>query len=177
VTLSRSQLLVALGVMTTALYAVLLVVDLRLQATGGPSIVGLEFAGSEARAAEIMVEWGDHGRDLARASLWLDFGLMLGYGAFFALAAVAIRDFARENGRLALAAAGRVAPYLAIGAVVFDAVEDVIWLLVLDGRGGSVGPPLATACACLKFLLFGLALAYAIWGLASRLRGRGGVAA
>lgn len=154
------------------LWIALLVIDLGLQATG-PSIVGLELAGSEARAAEIMAEWGAHGLDLARASLWLDFGFMLSYGAFLALAAVATRDFAREKGLRAMAAAGAVAPLLAVAAVLFDAVEDVIWLLVLDGRGGAAGPPLATACACLKFLSIGLAIAYAVWGLVARLGRRG----
>jgi hypothetical protein len=110
VSLSRRQLLIALGIATVAFYVALFVIDLRLRATGGPSILGLEFAGSGQRAAEILVEWGDHGQNLARASLWLDFGFMLSYGAFFALAAVATRDFARENGLRALAAAGEVAP-------------------------------------------------------------------
>jgi hypothetical protein len=146
----------------------LTVVDGHLRATGGPSILGLEFAGSEQRAAEIMVEWGGHGRDLARVSLWLDFGFMLSYGTFFTLAALAIRDFARERDLRLLARAGLAAPLFVIAAVLFDVAEDVVWLLVLDGHAGGSAPVFATACAGLKFLLVGLAILYVLWGLVVR---------
>lgn len=150
----------------------LIVIDRRLQATGGPSILGLEFAGSEQRAAEIMAEWGAHGRDLARLSLWLDFGFMLSYGTFFTLAALATRDFARGHGLRALAVVGIATPFFAAAAALFDAAENIAWLLVLGGHGGSFAPPFATACASLKFLLIALAILYVLWGLASRLRRR-----
>jgi hypothetical protein len=156
-----------------AFYIALIVLDQRLKATGGPSILWLEFADSQQRAAEIMAEWGSHGRDLARLSLWIDFGLMLIYGTFFTLAALATRDFAREHGLRALAAAGVLAPVFAAAAALFDAAENIAWLLVLGGRGGSFAPPFATACASLKFLLIGLAILYVLWGLISRLTLRG----
>lgn len=175
--LTRKQLLVTLAAATVVLWVVLVVIDQRLRATGGPSIIGLELAGSEARAAEILAEWGDHGRDLARASLWIDFGFMLGYGAFFALAALTLRDFARRQRLRSLAALGAAAAWCAGGAVLFDAVEDVVWLLVLDGRGGSFGPRFATACAIAKFALITLAIAYAVWGGLSFLRHRRGTVA
>jgi hypothetical protein len=151
---------------------VILLIDQRLEATGGPSILGLEFAGSAGRAAEVMAEWGDHGQYLARLSLWIDFGFMLSYGSFFALAALATRDFARERGLRALAIAGIAAPIFAVSAAVFDAAENIVWLLVLGGHGGEAGPPFATACAGLKFLLIGLAIVYVLWGLLSRVRQR-----
>lgn len=147
---------------------VLILIDQSLEATGGPSILGLEFAGSSGRATEIMAEWGGHGRHLARLSLWIDFGFMLSYGTFFALAALATRDFARERELRALAVAGIAAPFFAVAAPLFDAAENVLWLLVLGGHGGEVGPPIATTCAALKFLLIGLAIVYVVWGLFSR---------
>jgi len=167
--LSRKQLLVAFGIATMAFDVVLIVIDQRLQATGGPSILGLEFAGSEQRAAEIMAEWGEHGRDLARLSLWIDFGFMLSYGTFFALAALATRDFARERGLRALASVGIATPFFAPAAALFDAAENIAWLLVLGSHGGSFAPPFATACASLKFLLITLAIVYVLWGLVIRL--------
>lgn len=151
---------------------VILLIDQRLEATGGPSILGLEFAGSAGRAAEVMSEWGDHGQYLARLSLWIDFGFMVSYGSFFALAALATRDFARERGLRALAIAGVVAPGFAVSAAVFDAAENIVWLLVLGGHGGEAGPLFATVCASLKFLLIGLAIVYVLWGLLSRARQR-----
>ena len=166
--MSRRRLLIAFGIATVAFDIALTVIDQRLTATGGPSILGLEFAGSKAGAAQIMAEWGDHGRNLARASLWIDFGFMLSYGTFFTLAAAATRDFAQASDRHALARAGVIAPYCAAGAALFDVAENIVWLLVLGGHGGSFGPHFATACASLKFLLIGLAIAYVLWGLASR---------
>jgi len=148
---------------------VLILIDQRLEATGGPSILGLEFSGSAGRATEILAEWGDHGRYLARLSLWIDFGFMVSYGTFFTLAALATRDFARERGLRALAVAGIPAPAFAVAAVLFDAAENIVWLLVLGGHGGKIGPPFGTGCATLKFLLLGLAILYVLWGLASRL--------
>jgi hypothetical protein len=169
-TFTRTQLLIALGIATALFWVVLVVIDERLEATGGPGITGLELAGSRERALEIMAEWGEHGRYLARLSLWIDFGFMPAYGAFFALAAVATRDFARERGLPALAKAGIVAPYMAVAAALFDVAENIVWLLVLGGHGGELGPPFASACAVLKFALIALAILYSLWGLVSRLR-------
>lgn len=148
---------------------VLLVLDRHIEATGGPSVSVLEFAGNEQRAAEILSEWGSHGRDLARLSLWIDFGFMASYGTFFALAAMATRDFARGRGPRLLATLGVAAPLFAISAALFDAAENIAWLLVLGGHGGSFAPPFATACASLKFLLIALALLYVVLGLVARL--------
>jgi hypothetical protein len=167
--LSRKQWLIAIGIAMVVFDIALLILDQKMKDAGGPSILGFEFAGSEQQAARIMAEWGDSGRDYARWSLWIDFGFMLSYGAFFTLAAIATRDFARENGLRWLAAAGIVAPLCAASAAVFDAGENVFLLLTLGGHGGSFGPPIATACASLKFALIAFAIVYVFWGLASRL--------
>jgi hypothetical protein len=152
-----------------ALDVALVVIDRRLQATGGPGIIGFEFVGSRGEAIRILGEWGAHGRDLARLSLWIDFAFMASYGAFFALAGFATRDFARANGLRALDRAGAVAPYLAIAAALFDMTENISLLLILGGHGGSVAPVLATAFASVKFGLITLAIAFVLWGLAARL--------
>jgi hypothetical protein len=167
--LSRKQLLISIGIAMVMFDVVILILDQKMKDAGGPSILGFEFAGSEQRAAQIMAEWGDSGRDYARWSLWIDFGFMLSYGAFFTLAAIATRDFARENGLRGLAAVGIVAPLCAASAAIFDAGENVFLLLTLGGHGGSLGPPIAAACASLKFLLITLAIVYVVWGLAIRL--------
>lgn len=168
--ISRKRLLIATGIATVAFNALLLLLDRKMQDAGGPSILGFEFAGSETRAAEVMAEWGESGRDYARGSLWIDFGFMLSYGAFFTLAALATRDFGRENGLRRLAAVGVLAPTAATAAAVFDAAENVFLLLVLGGHGDGFGPPLATVCASVKFGLIAFAIFYVLWGLVSRLR-------
>lgn len=172
--LSRKQLLILLGIATVAFDLVMVHLDRKMTAAGGPSILGFEFAGSEQRAAKVMAEWGASGRHYARWSLWLDYGFMLSYGSFVALAAVATRDLARRSGLRRLASVGVVAPLAAVAAAGFDATENAFLLLTLGGHGGSLGPPIATVCASLKFALIAFAIAYVLWGLAARLfQGRG----
>ena len=72
----------------------------------------------------MLAEWGDAGQDDIRLSLWIDYGFMLVYGAFFTLAGLATRDFARERGKQALASVGRWAPWCAVGAALFDAARE-----------------------------------------------------
>lgn len=168
--MERRKKLVFLGVATVALNLVLAWIDEQLKRTGGPGIIGLEFAGSLGRVEEIQAEWGGHGEYLARLSLWIDFAFMASYGAFFALAGVAVRDFAASRGLRRLAAVGVVAPACAIGAALFDVAENAIWLLVLGGHLGYAAPAIATACASLKFLLIAIAILYLIAGLIAWLR-------
>jgi hypothetical protein len=166
----RTKTLILLGAATVAFNLVLTWIDARLKATGGPGILGLEFAGSLERVEEIQAEWGSHGEYLARTSLWIDFGFMASYGAFFALAGVAVREFAAERGLRKLAVIGVVAPACAIVAALFDVAENAIWLLVLGGHLGYAAPAIATACAGLKFLLIAVAILYSLVGLLAWLR-------
>lgn len=146
--------------------------DSCLKNTGGPSILGLEFAGSLEVVEDVQAEWGRHGEYLARTSLWIDFGFMASYGAFFALACVTVRDFAAARGLRRLAAVGVVAPACAVGAALFDVVENVLWLLVLGGHLGDPAPLVATVCASFKFVLIAVAIVYSLVGLAVWLRRR-----
>jgi hypothetical protein len=164
-------LLILLGVATVVFDLLMVFLDQKMKDAGGPSILGFEFAGSEQHAAKVMGEWGSSGRHYARLSLWLDYAFMLSYGSFLALASVATRDFAREVGMRWLAAVGVFAPFAAIAAATFDATENVFLLLTLGGHGGSFAPPIATACASVKFALVAFAILYVIWGLAARLIG------
>src|SRR5690348_13703437 len=67
--MERRKKLVLLGAATVVLNLVLAWIDERLKRTGGPGIIGLEFAGSLDRVHEIEAEWGGHGEYLARLSL------------------------------------------------------------------------------------------------------------
>jgi hypothetical protein len=170
--MTRRTSLILLGAATIAFNLVLAWIDSRLKNTGGPSILGLEFAGSLGRMEEIQAEWGSHGEYLARLSLWIDFGFMASYGAFFAVAGVAVREFAAEREMGRLAAIGVFAPACAVGAALFDAAENTLWLLVLGGRLGEPAATFATVCAYLKFLLIAMAIAYSLVGLLAWLRRR-----
>jgi len=167
----RKRALIVLGIATVAFTAILELID-PSHVSHGPTILDFEFAGSQARAAQIMSEWGAEGRSAARLSLVLDYGYMISYGLFFTLAGLATRDTARERGWRRLAAAGTVVPYFALAAAAFDASENVALLLTLAGNGGSFAPPFAAVCSTIKFILITIAILYVICGLAVRVRAR-----
>lgn len=161
-----------LGAATVGFTIALYLLDPKVQGFGGTGIGGFEFAGSRARAAQIMVEWGAEGRRLAHLGLLLDYGYMLSYGLFFTLAGLAVRDTARDRGWRRMAKAGIVVPYFALAATCFDASENVALLLTLGGHGGSFAPPFATACSSIKWTLIGIAILYVLCGLALLFRAR-----
>jgi hypothetical protein len=170
--MSRRRGLWVSGIATAVLFVVLMLLDLRMQDTGGPGIVGFELAGSSERATQIMAEWGQTGQDAARLSLWIDFLFLIAYGAFLSLAILAVRDAARRNGWDSFARYGMAIAVLPIVAAACDAIEDIGLLLVLDGHGASRAPEAATAFALLKFAALAIALAYLLAGLAALARAR-----
>jgi len=170
-TTHRKHALILLGVATVAFTAILEVID-SSHVSHGPTILDFEFAGSRARAAQIMAEWGPKGRSAAHLSLILDYGYMLSYGLFFALAGFAVRDTARTRDWRRLAAIGAVVPFFALAAASFDASENVALLLTLAGNGGSFAPPFAAVCSAIKFTLITIAILYAVCGLVQSFRAR-----
>jgi hypothetical protein len=162
----QKTLLLAFGLGALVLDAAVLLIERHLDGFGGPSIIDLEFAGSSARVAQIASEWGGEGLRYARLQLWIDFAFMVFYGGFFLLAGLSTRDFALSRGLRRLAAGGVFIPYFAVAAALFDACENVIWLLGLDGHATSLAP-VGTACAAMKFSLIAIAIAYALCGLAA----------
>jgi hypothetical protein len=163
--MNRKQALILAGMATVAFTVILELID-PSHVSSGPTIFAFEFAGSSSRAAQIVAEWGAKGRSAAHLSLVLDYGYMVSYGLFFCLAGFAVRDTARERGWRRLAAAGVVVPFFALAAATFDASENVALLLTLAGRGGSFAPPFAAVCSTIKFTLIGIAILYALCGLA-----------
>jgi hypothetical protein len=167
----RKRALILLGVATVAFTVILEVID-PSHVSHGPTILDFEFAGSHARATQITAEWGPKGRSAAHLSLLLDYGYMLSYGLFFALAAFAVRDAARARDWRRLAAIGVVIPFFALAAAGFDASENVALLLTLAGNGGSFAPPFAAVCSAIKLALITIAILYALSGLVLWLRAR-----
>jgi hypothetical protein len=170
-TARRKQALILFGIATAAFTAVLEAID-PSHVSHGPSILHFEFAGSRSSAAQIVAEWGPKSRSAAHLSLLLDYGYMLSYGLFFALAGFAVRDTGRARGWRRLAAIGTVVPFFALAAAGFDASENVALLLTLAGNGGSFAPPFAAACSAIKFILITIAILYALCGLALGIRAR-----
>ncbi len=169
--MNRKRALIVFGAVTVAFTVILELID-PSQVSSGPGILSFEFAGSRSDASQIMTEWGAKGRSPAHLSLVLDYGYMLSYGLFFALAGFAVRDTSRARGWQRLAAIGLVVPFFALAAAAFDASENVALLLTLSGKGGSFAPPFATVCSTIKFTLIGIAILYALCGLTLRFRAR-----
>jgi hypothetical protein len=167
----RKHALILFGIATVAFTVMLEVID-PSHVSHGATILGFEFAGSRARAAQIVAEWGPKGRSAAHLSLLLDYGYMLSYGLFFALAGFAVRDTARARDWQRLATIGVVVPFFALAAAIFDASENVALLLTLAGNGGSFAPPFAALCSAIKFTLITTAILYVLCGLALWLRAR-----
>jgi hypothetical protein len=132
---------------------------------GTPGIIEFEFVGDARRASRFLAEWGASGRESARISLIVDYGFMVGYGSFVTLGGLTARDFGRRHGRRALASVGRIVPWFAVVAAVFDALENAFLLLIVGGGGGSAAPVIATACASVKWTLIAIAVAYLTWGV------------
>jgi hypothetical protein len=167
----RKHALILLGVATVAFTVILEVID-PSHVSRGPTILDFEFAGSHARATQIMAEWGPKGRSAAHLSLLLDYGYMLSYGLFFALAGFTVRDTAQAHNWRRLAAIGAVVPFFALAAASFDASENVALLLTLADHGGSFAPPFAAVCSAIKWTLITIAILYAVGGLMLWLRTR-----
>jgi hypothetical protein len=134
--------------------AVMLRLDGRMRAAGGPGIVAFELAGTAAEAEAIMGRWGPTGLRAARQSMWLDFGYMTSYG--FLLALLIDRRRRGQNHPQWL-------PALAAGAVVADAVEGRALLRVLDRRDLVANARRAQIAASIKFAVIAAALGYAAY--------------
>lgn len=135
------RLLIASGAITFLLFVALAVIDQRIKRSGGPGIIALEVAGSAERAAEILRQWGDSGRSMARVSLIVDFPFLVAYAIFFSAACTEmgrrLRVRAEQGG-----AAGTIAKHLATPAPILgwaffvaaalDVVENLALLRVID---------------------------------------------
>lgn len=161
--LSRRQWLVLSGIAMVAFWIALTILE--NMPKGTPGIIEFEFVGDARRASRFLAEWGAAGRESVRISLIVDYGFMVSYGAFVTLGGLTVRDFGRRCGRRALASVGRIVPWFAVAAAVFDALENAFLLLIVGGDGGSAAPVIATACASVKWTLIAIAVAYMAWGV------------
>ncbi len=161
---TRKKWLVVSGLAMVAFWVAMGLIERNLPA-GTPGIIEFEFVRTSSRAARFLAEWGSDGRDTVRSLLLVDYGFMLSYGTFVTLGGLAARDFGRERGMSKLAATGRVVPWFAVAAALFDATENALLLLILGGHGGSAAPVLATACSSIKWALIAIAVVYVGWGV------------
>jgi hypothetical protein len=154
-----ARLLVFLGAAYLGLSAWMFSQEAAMRRNGGPGILGFELAGTNGRVDEIFEMWGGDGRDAARRSLLIDYGVLAAYTPM--MAGLCRRTAARLRRRRRVGLAG-LGPTLAAGQVAagaLDVVENTALLAALTGRRGSL-PVLAATAARLKFALLAAGLAY-----------------
>jgi len=135
-------------------------IDGTLKDSSGSGILDLEFAFRAGKAAAIRDSWPISGepplRALARRSLKLDFGFILGYGLFYAalslLAFYQVQPSARRIWRWLVA--------FPLVAAACDVLENLCLLTILgaEGRPAAWLPALASSAASLKFLLLAITI-------------------
>lgn len=140
-----------------AFFAVLAVIDGKLKDTGGPGIVPFEVEFTSDNARETLAKWGESGRDDAKLSLWLDYGFLVSYAAFFALAVLALTE------SLGWRRWAFLATFPLIGAVS-DAIENANLLMTIGQDGDEPWPLLAGVFASIKFLFLTPAQLFVIVG-------------
>ena len=150
---ARRRALWILGALLIAYVVAFYFPEQQMTSGGGPGTLKFELVGTAERAAAYMDQWGSEGQNGARWGLWIDYGYMVVYAAFFALLARAAADRAANRGRATLAKTGRWIWTLPIAAAAFDAIENAGLLAIVYGSEGGLAPALATTCASLKFLL------------------------
>jgi hypothetical protein len=163
----RRATLGALGASYVALSAWMFSQERAMRRSGGPGIVGLEFAGSTGRVEEILAAWGTDGRVAARRSLLIDYGVLASYGP---LMFILCRGSAERQRRLGRSRLARLGSMLAAGqliAALCDVGENSALLMVLAGRRGRL-PALAKASAGAKFSLLGVGCLYVALDVACR---------
>jgi hypothetical protein len=150
---SRLTLLWITGLLTLGTGAALGTLDVALQTEASPyGIVSFEFAGTAARAHEMIDSWGPEGRVTAGLILGLDYLYLVAYSSFLLLAGLALSDrlrprYARYSATLRLFA---LAMPLA-GAL--DAVENFGSIRLLQGAQSDAWASLAAVCATPKFVI------------------------
>jgi hypothetical protein len=121
------------------------------------NLTTLELAGTPDSAAILLQTWGAVGRAYVRQTLWLDFGLILGYTAFLTLACFLLRNrWQPTRPTLATLANLLGAGMLVAGAC--DVLENIALFRVLAASADPRWSALAAVCARVKFglLLIGV---------------------
>jgi hypothetical protein len=154
------------GLASLAFFVVLGVIDQRIRDTGGPGIISFELEFTSENARETLAAWGEDGRDDAKLSLWLDYGFLVAYAAFFSLAIVTLTEVLGWRRWSFLAT-------FPLGAAVADAIENAGLLLTIGQDGDQPWPLVGGVFASIKFLLLTPAQLFVLVGFVVWLSRRG----
>ena len=165
----RPAVFAALLALTLLLSAVLFLTGEPLRTRAAPAgILSYEFAGTTAKATEILNSWDESAKSAAGFNLGLDYLYLLAYSTTIALAIVWLTTGLELKPPVLAAAL-----LLAWGqwlAALLDAVENVALVTMLLNAPVDPWPAVAFICASIKFLLIALGLIYTIAALLYRFR-------
>ncbi|MGH2979272.1 MAG: hypothetical protein ACRDLQ_06515, partial [Solirubrobacterales bacterium] len=109
----------------------------------GVGIIEFELTRTADMAEKHYEDLGSAGREDARAALALDYAFLVSYGLFLIGACAAMAERALRRGWSRLAAMGPLIAWGALGAAVYDAVENTMLLLILEGHTQQPWPGIA----------------------------------
>lgn len=148
--------------------------DARILAeTGGPSIVGFEFAATQTKAYKALNQWGPKGQRAARTMLISDSVLIVGYVTFLGAILMTFASAAAEASQPWVGVLCRVMSVGVVVAGILDLFENGALLQTiakyrrLSGTQraktatlpkSGLAPGLAKICAQIKFALLGLTI-------------------
>jgi|SRR5215218_2525450 len=163
---TRRKTLFLSGGATLVLLVASAALDRELTSLPGSSTLDLGISDVATGAGTSVVGWGDGGR--GRVGLWVDFGLILSYSVFLAVAAASTREALKSREVPSLVFLGYATPVVALGAGLCNLAEDGIWLAALNGHASSNDVSTAASLAIVKLFLIGFVLGYLLIGLGAR---------
>lgn len=157
----RLSIFVALFALTLLVSAILLASGEPLSTGAAPAaILSYEFAGTTAKATEILGSWDAEAKAAAGFSLGLDYVYLLLYSTTIALAIVWLATKNDFTGFLLLAA--NILAWALWLAALLDAVENAALVTMLLNTPADPLPAIAFVCAALKFLLIAAGLLFVV---------------
>jgi hypothetical protein len=160
---SRRTLYLALAVSFVAMLLIwlqFLPLEAEMTRQAGYGIVDYELAFSPEGASAILAMWDQPARRAAQRSLLIDYAFMPAYAVTFAVVTLLITR--AHTGKLQ--ALGLLLTIGSIAAALFDALENVMLLMVLNSPSPpGAAPFIAGLAASVKFALLFLAILY--WGI------------
>lgn len=158
----RGRHLIARFVAFSFTFSTLRFIDTRLSAASGKDQADLAWAGDASKAAEAIDAWRTaHVEHLMGFAVGWDYLHMVVYAVTLAAFCAIVARSARNRGYDRLARIGVVAGYVAFGAALFNAADQLLTIVSL----GSAEPRLApwiTRISVVHFSFIGLSLLYVL---------------
>jgi hypothetical protein len=140
------------------------VLDISLVTNAAPSgIISFEFAGSMARAQQILNSWDAEAKIRCGLSLGIDYLFLVAYAVFISISCTYVAK-ALTKRQLFLANLGYLLAWAQLAAALLDAIENAALIQLLLGSQRELFAWAALWCAWLKFALVGFGLAYMLLG-------------